>query len=120
MAYTREQLEEMTVAELRELAEEKDVDLSGAHRKDEIVEALAEALVPDPVEGVENVASSTLPIGLKESAVGKEAYLEGTWYRTEDGMYINSRDFNTRDGAVPQGVVRTLDEAYALEAAKIG
>lgn len=30
----------MTVAELREYAEEKEIDLSGAHRKDEIIQAI--------------------------------------------------------------------------------
>jgi hypothetical protein len=39
-AYTREELEEMTVADLKELAEEEEVDLAGATRKDEIIDAI--------------------------------------------------------------------------------
>ena len=41
----REDLEQMTVAELRELAAAKGVQLHGAHRKDDVIEAL---LAGDP------------------------------------------------------------------------
>jgi hypothetical protein len=37
-------LEEMTVAELREYADENEIDLSGKSRKDEIVQAIREHL----------------------------------------------------------------------------
>ena len=34
-------------------------------------------------------------------------------------MWVNRRDFKTKDGAVPQGVIRPLEEAYALESQRI-
>lgn len=71
-----------------------------------------------------------LPIGLKEEVLegedgaseraAMEAAIKDTWQPREDGLWINSRDFITKDGAVPQGVVRTLEEAYALEVQKRG
>lgn len=67
-----------------------------------------------------------LPVGLKEEVpTGSEqtdmkAAIKDTWQQRENGMWINSRDFQTRNGAVPQGVVRPLEEAYALEVQKLG
>jgi hypothetical protein len=42
-AYTRAELEEMTVADLKELADEEEVDLAGATKKDEIIDAILKA-----------------------------------------------------------------------------
>lgn len=56
--------------------------------------------------------------------VDKEDVLKGGWEKrvTEDGTaeWVNLRDFKTKDGAVPAGAVRNLEEAYALEVQRLG
>lgn len=128
--YTKEQLESMTVVELRELADKEDIDLSEAHRKDEIVDALYEALGSEPDTDMEP-PSKALPIGLKENAAAeeptdedKEEKLKAGWEkRAEPGLeprYISRGEFKVPGSIVPAGVSRTLDEAYALEEKRLG
>lgn len=61
-----------------------------------------------------------LPAEELSESEAMEAAIEGTWQRTEQGLWINSRSFVTKDCVVPQGVVRTLEDAFTLEAARIG
>ena len=68
-------------------------------------------------------ATVPLPAGLNELSHQEAALLDGWEKRAnEDGAerWINRRDFQTRSGAVPQGVVRDLAEAYALEVQRLG
>lgn len=71
----------------------------------------------------EKAPPEALPVGLKEEVPAetdprKTLLFEG-WQR-KGNQYINRRDFQTKDGAVPQGVVRSLEEAYALEVQRLG
>jgi len=88
---------------------------------------------PTPPEGgvTENPPPAALPVGLQElieedpipeevlEPLTKEETLGDQWERqvSEDGteQWINRRDFSVAGGVVPQGVIRSLDEAYALE-----
>lgn len=90
--------------------------------------------MPDADEGLaaevlaeEESQPEALPVGFVElpqeeasERAAMEAAIADTWQKADDGMWINSRDFSTKDGAVPQGVVRPLEEAYALEVQKVG
>ena len=54
----------------------------------------------------------------------KESMLQGGWEKRieDDGteQWINRRDFIIRGGAVPQGTIRPLEEAIALEVQRLG
>lgn len=102
---------------------------------------------PDEAEGSDETEVGTspdfpeeLPVGLKELPAADggsktsqmEAALKDGWERRveedKDALakgkkveqWINRRDFNTSDGVVPQGVIRPLEEAYALECKRYG
>lgn len=68
-----------------------------------------------PPEGTSTVEA---PVNLSEFS-HVEAHIPG-WEQTEDGQMRNLRDFVVKGGAVPQGVVRSIEEALALEAQRVG
>lgn len=76
-----------------------------------------------PAETALPESSEPLPNGLKELDSKELALCDG-WEKCvmEDGsvQWINRRDYKTRDGSVPQGVVRSTDEAHALEEQRCG
>lgn len=133
---TRDELEQLTVAELRELAAEREVDISGIHLKADLVDALEETPAADAPEGEElDVTEDDVggpragtPLGLKLpsglTAKEMEAAIKDNWRKRveDDGteQWVNQGDFKVPGGAVPQGTVRPLDEAYALEVQRVG
>lgn len=117
MAETREELEGMTVPELRDLTEERGVDVSGVHLKADLVNIL---LVEEPPEA-ETAVDGPSPSPVDEAEM--EAVLKEGWEKRTDGgpeRYINRRDFKVHGAIVPVGVTRTLEEAYALETKRVG
>ena len=77
-------------------------------------------------------SKETLPNGLKELDSNpspapvedaKESALCDRWEKCDrDGevYWINRRDFNTKGGSVPQGVIRSTEEALVLEGQRCG
>lgn len=76
-----------------------------------------------PIETEGRSEPSTLPVGLKEMDPA-ETRLMDNWERRveEDGteQWICRGDFKVLGGVVPQGTIRSLPEAFALEVQRLG
>ena len=72
----------------------------------------------------ESTASTFVPEASTAKKDPKAAALEDNWEKRveEDGteQWINRGDFKIPGGAVPGGVIRSIDEACALEAQRCG
>lgn len=79
---------------------------------------------PSPAPAVSERSSP--PAGLKELPTREEMekVLADGWEKQvaeREGRWINRRDFNiSGGGVVPQGVIRSTEEAYNLEVRRLG
>lgn len=80
---------------------------------------------PEPVDAAEDEEVTETEEAPQDGASERAAMVDvikDTWEQVDETAEVwrNTRDFTVNGGAVPQGVVRSLAEAYVLEASKIG